>query len=71
MGLTRRKKKRTHVSTDKSKKGGVGERGSNVLPDSTKKVPACFIIGLLVYSIYSNNRPKDGSDLFATPVNGG
>ena len=51
MGLTRRKKKRTHISTDKSKKGDVGERGSNVLPDSTNKVPSCFIIGLFVYKI--------------------
>ena len=60
MGLTRRKKKRTHTSTDESKKGGVGERGSNVLPDSTKKIPACFIIGLFVYNISQIIDPKLG-----------
>ena len=47
MGLTRRKKKRTHVSTDTGKKGGVGERANSILPDIKNKIPACFIIGWL------------------------
>ncbi|KAI6647129.1 Suppressor of SWI4 1-like [Oopsacas minuta] len=52
MGLTRRKKKRTHISTEPGKKGDVGERAGNVLPDSVKKPPACFIIGRGQLNIY-------------------
>ena len=46
MGLTRRKKKRTHATTETIKKGGVGERANSILPETKNKVPACFIIGL-------------------------
>ena len=59
MGLTRRKKKRTHVTTEIGKKGGVGERAGSLLPDAKNKVPACFIIGLLwLTCIYTVNSYK-------------
>ena len=50
MGLTRRKKKRTHLGSQSTNKLGVGERGNKALPDSKIKVPACFILGRLLVS---------------------